>query len=224
MSGLQWMLGVIGDLQILVLLVILFWRGHHRRLPLFTIYVAGVVFSEIALVLDYRIQTWMVRQVIVAALRFGVTLELTYAIFRAFPAAAATARKVFLVLLVLTALTAMSATGPETGYPVFALEVVPRLATGTVWILTALAALVLWYRLPLGTLQRAILVGLAPYLIVFTLGLDLLAKGWRYRDVVGYIGAFAMLAMINYWCRVAWRTAPESETRFAPTPIPRAAS
>jgi len=182
---------------------------------------------SILLGVSYTRQTWIANEVVTAALRFGLALELTYRIFGAFPAAAATARRVMLTLLVVTAAMAMSAEASE--YPLFATFVVPRLATGTVWILTALAALVLWYRLPLASLPKAILIGLAPYLLVFTVMMNLLASvGWQYRTWIGYVNTLSYSALLAFWSWVAWRTAPEAAPSYAPPPLaaraPRTAS
>jgi hypothetical protein len=225
MSGLQRLVGWLSTLQLCVLFAILMLRGHHRRVPLFTLYVGGLALTDVIVGLVYTWETWMIRQVAVAALRFGVALELSYAIFGAFPAAAATARRVFLALLVMTALAAMAVSGPDVTYQRFNAEMIPRLATGTVWILTALAALVLWYRLPLRSLQKAILVGLAPYLLVFTVGLNLLSSiGWHLRAEVGYANTLALFVVVNYWCRVAWRTAVEATTYPSAAQVPEQVS
>jgi hypothetical protein len=153
----------------------------------------------------------MVHQVTAAALRFGVALELTYTIFEGFPAAAQAARRATFALLVVTALTAMYVSGADLTYTDFNAVVVPRLATGTVWILTMLAALVLWYRLPLAPIPRAILLGYAPYLLVFSVAMSVLSSvGWHLWKAVGYVDTLCFFVLVNYWCRVAWRSAPDA--------------
>jgi hypothetical protein len=210
MSVLQRMIGWVGLLQLFALFGALLVRRHYRRAPIFTLYAGGVALTNTVVGLHYTWETWMVHQVASAALRFGVALELTYAIFGAFPAAAVTARRVMLAMLVITALTVMSVSGGDVTYTRFNSETIPRLATGAVWILTALAALVLWYRLPLGELHKAILLGYAPYLLVFTVAMNLLSSiGWHLRSWVGLVDSLAFIILANYWCRVAWRTVPE---------------
>jgi hypothetical protein len=104
-------------------------------------------------------------------------------------------------------------------------ESIPRMASAAIWILTALAALVLWYRLPLAPLPRAILMGYAPYLLVFTIGMSLLFDpgSQRIRVWVGYVDPLAFFVVVNYWCRVAWHTAAESSMLPAPAGPPPAA-
>jgi hypothetical protein len=224
MSGLQWVIGWTGTLQGFALFAILIYRKHIRRLPIFTLYAAAIAVYALALGIAYawntRIwETWLVGQVVVAGLRFGVALELSHVIFGAFRAAAVTARRVIFVILIVTAFTAMSVTGPAT-YAQFNGEMVPRLATGAIWIFTALAALVLWYRVPLGDMQKAILMGYAPYLLIFTAGMNVLtSSGWHLRSWVGYFDNLSFYALVLYWCCVAWRTAPETSRPFPPSSV-----
>src|SRR6185369_2745000 len=100
------------------------------------------------------------------------------------------------------------------------------MASAAIWMFTALAALVLWYRLPLAPLPRAILMGYAPYLLVFTIGMSLLfnAASPQVRVLVGYVDPLAFFVLVNYWVRVAWRTAPESATLPPPGPLPTTAA
>ncbi len=212
MSLYQQVFGWLGVLQGFALFGTLLWRRHYRRMPLFTMFVGGSHAFNANYGLHPTWETWMLLQVVSAALRFGVALELTYRIFGAFPAAAVTARRVMLVLLVATAVTALATAPPDVTYTRMHAESIPRMLSAAIWMLTALAGLVLWYRLPLAPLPRAILMGYAPYLIVFTIGMSLLFDpgSQRIRVWLGYVDPVAYFALTNYWLRVAWRTTPES--------------
>jgi hypothetical protein len=194
----------------------LMWRRHYRRMPVFTMFVGGSHAFNANYGLHPTWETWMLLQVVSAALRFGVALELTYLIFGAFPAAAVTARRVMLVILVATAVTALATAPPDVTYTRMHAESIPRMASAAIWMLTALAGLVLWYRLPLAPLPRAILMGYAPYLLVFTIGMSLLFDpgAERIRVWVGYLDPLAFFVLTNYWLRVAWRTAPEATVSY----------
>jgi hypothetical protein len=75
--------------------------------------------------------------------------------------------------------------------------------------------------LPLAPLPRAELMGYAPYLLVFTIGMTLLfeAGSPHLRVWAGYVDPLAFFILTNYWLRVAWRTAAESTRPFdAPGP------
>jgi hypothetical protein len=233
MSVLQQVIWCLSVLQLFGLVGVLILRRHYQRMPLFTLYAGGSVLSGVVLGLHYTRDAWMVQQAVMVALRFGVALELIYRIFGAFPAAAATARRVMFVILVATALTAISLSTPAAVYTRSHAEAIPRLAAGAAWTLTALAVLVLWYRLPLAPLPRAILMGYAPYLLIFTISLSLLfdASTERLRPWLGYMDLFAFIVLVNYWIRVAWRTAPEATMSYPPeaavvpaVPVPRQSS
>jgi hypothetical protein len=220
----QLIVGSIGVLLQFVLFAILVGRGHYRRMPLFTLYVGGVGVSNAFYGFHYTLEAWMLHQVVTAALRFGVALELTRCLFGAFPAAAGTARRVMLVILVITAVTAIAASTPDANYARAHAEAVPRLASAAIWMLTALAALLLWYRLPLAPLPRAILMWYPPYLLIFTIGMSILFDAGlkSLRPLVGYIDTTAFQALIVTWCVVAWRTAPEAPPIHrppAPSPL-----
>ena len=212
MSLAQQVLAWLGIAQGFALFGVLLLRGHYRRVPLFTTYVGGVRVFGVIYLLHPTWETWMLQQVVSAALRFGVALELTYCIFGAFPAAAVTARRVMLVILAATAVTALATAPLDATYTRMQAESIPRMASAGIWMLTALAGLVLWYRLPLAPLPRAILMGYAPYLLVFTIGMSLLFDpgSQHIRVWVGWFDPLAFFILTNYWLRVAWRTAAES--------------
>jgi hypothetical protein len=188
-------------------------------------YVGGHSGFNAAYGLHPTLETYLLLQVVNAALRFGVALELTNRLFGAFPGAAVTARRLMLVILAFTAVTAIATAPLDATYTRMHAEVVPRMASAAVWMLTVLAGLVLWYRLPLPPLPRAILMGLAPVLLLSTIGISLLfgPQAARVRPWVGYLIPIASLAVTNYWLRVAWRTAPESALLPSPGHTPAAA-
>jgi hypothetical protein len=225
MSLAQQVFSWLGIVQGFALFGVLLLRRHYRRMPLFTLYVGGLRLFNVIYTLHPTWETWMWLQVVTAALRFGVALELTYCIFGAFPAAAMTARRVMLLILVATAVTAMATAPPDATYTRMHAESIPRMASAAIWMLTALAGLVLWYRLPLAPLPRAILMGYAPYLLVFTIGMSLLFDpgSQHLRVWVGYLDPLAFFILTNYWLRVAWRTVPESALLLAPDKAPTAA-
>jgi hypothetical protein len=230
MTTLQWVISALGDLQMIALLAVLIIRRHYQRLPMFTIFVGGSIASGTFLKLNYTWNGFMIHSVVTAVLRFGVALELTRCIFGAFPAAAATARRVMFAILLVTAFVAFVMTGPSATYTRVHAEAIPRLGATVIWILTAVAGLVLWYRLPLAPLPRAILIGYAPYMLLYTVALSLLfsAEAQPYRSLIGYVNSGTFMLLVAYWISVAWRTASESSAPQLPPPpalvVPRLAS
>jgi hypothetical protein len=212
MSLYQQVFGWLGILQGFALFGVLLLRSHYRRMPLLTLYVGGVRVFGVVYAVDPTWEKYMLLQVVSAVLRFGVALELAYCIFGAFPAAASTARRILLLILVATAVIALATAPADALDRRTHAESIPRMANAAIWMFTALAGLVLWYRLPLAPLPRAVLMGYAPYLLVFTIGISLLFDPGppHLRAWAGYLSPLAFFILTNYWLRVAWRTAPES--------------
>lgn len=219
MSPAQLAFGLVSIAIQIVLLAGLIWRRHYRQEPLFVLYVGAGLFSNASVGIWYRWDVWLVHQAVSAAVRFGVALGLAYAVFRNFPAAGVTARRVLLFVLVVTLTAALSMAGADAGYADASATLVSRIASGTVWLFTALAALVLWYRLPLSGLQKAILLGFAPYLLVFTVTMNLLSSvGWHVRTQVGWADTLSFTALLLYWTVAAWR--PAEAEALVPAAIP----
>src|SRR5713226_3351038 len=81
----------------------------------------------------------------------------------------------------------------------------PRLLNGTIWLFAAIAATILWYRLPVDPFHKAILIGFVPYLLIFTTGLNILdSYGWDLRTSVNYAQVGAYVALMAYWAHAAW--------------------
>jgi len=227
MSAPQIVIGILGLLAQAVLIAGLLKRGHYRREPVFLSYLVATLATNIAVGLRYRWDMWLLHQAVTAGFRFAVAIAVGIGVFRNFPGAVVTARRVTFVVLAMTLVAVLSLPRAQPTYTDMVAVVIPRIANGTVWLFTAIAALVLWYRLPLSPLQKAILVGFAPYLLVFTVAMNLLASvGWQVRAYVGYADTLAYLALLSYWMGVAWHAEagepldpPRRRTERAPEPV-----
>jgi hypothetical protein len=165
---------------------------------------------------------WFGKELVIHVLRFALALELTYRTFRAFPAARSTARGVLLLVLMVTLGIVLFGTGnlePPGAAPALGpliSRVQPAIVNGAIWLLTAIAGLILWYRLPVHAFHKAILVGLVPYLLVYTVVLGLIeSHGWGIRTQVNYLLTVAYLLVLGYWAVAAWRSS-ESPARAQP--------
>ena len=156
---------------------------------------------------------WLAKEMTINLLRFAVAIELAYRTFRAFPGARATARGVVFLLLVVTLVSVVlatpqvSAARESAGFVEIAVtRLQPRILNGTIWLLTGIAALILWYRLPVDRFHKAILTGVVPYLLVFTVALNLLdTYGFQEMRVrVNQLSLAAYLVLSAYWARAAW--------------------
>jgi hypothetical protein len=179
-------------------------------------YLATVALGDLLVLLwpehFYRQWFWVVREQVTNVLRFGVALELAYRTFRAFPAARASVRAVALLVMALTlgivsaGASDLPADGPVL-QPLIS-QVLPRILNGTIWLLTAVAALILWYRLPVHPWHKAVLTGLVGYLLVFSTSLSWIgSQGWGVRPYANVLQIAAFLLLLTYWAVAAWRRA-----------------
>jgi hypothetical protein len=168
------------------------------------------------------------RESLHALLKFATIFELTLRTFRAFPGALLTVRRVFLLVLATTyvGILAMPTTSGATvmdAYGTLGFQILPRIQNGTIWLFTAVAAVILWYRLPVEPLHKAILLGFVPYLLIFTVGLNAVnAYGLDVRIPAGYAFVIAYLLVVCYWTYAAWR--PLATSGKPPTQLPEKAT
>jgi hypothetical protein len=195
----------------------------------FVVYLAVIAVADLLMLLWPHHFWWlwfyMGKEFIIDVLRLTVALELTYRTFRAFPSAGATARGVLLFVLMITLAIVLLGIGnlaPTEGMPVLgplATRIQPRVLSGAIWLLTAVAGLILWYRLPVHPLHKAILVGLVPYLLVSSVSLNLIeSHGWESRASVNHLHTLAFLLVLAYWTYAAWR--PDEVPVQAPPSAP----
>jgi hypothetical protein len=171
---------------------------------------------------------WLAKEMTINLLRFAVAIELAYRTFRAFPGARATARGVVFLLLMVTLVSVFLATPqvsatPESGgfVEIAVTRLQPRILNGSIWLLTGIAALILWYRLPVDRFHKAILTGMVPYLLVFTVALNLLdSYGFNeMRVTVNQVSLGAYLMLTVYWAWAAWAPFRAPAEARGPAPV-----
>ena len=156
---------------------------------------------------------WILQQGILDAMRMGIAVELSLRTFQAFPAASATARRMLFVLLLATsaALVGMPLRSIDN---VVLLEWHPRVLTGTIWLMNGLALWITWYRVPVHTYHKAILMGFVPYLLIFTTAVSLFKQhGWL-GTVHEWAEPAAYALLMGFWAWAAWR--PDSKPDASP--------
>jgi hypothetical protein len=157
----------------------------------------------------YNSVFWQTKETALNLIRFAMALELAWRTFRAFPGALATVRWALLFVLAVTFLAVVAVSGSGTNYDSFLAELHPRVLNGSIWLFTAIAGLILWYRLPVNAFHKAVLLSYVPYLLVFTATMNVLGslsgKHWEGGAAVLYANQAAYLALMAYWARAAWR-------------------
>lgn len=218
MTRTQALLGYFGTGLLAAILLGLILRRHYRSAALFTLYVSAVLLSALLVILwpgrFFTPEFWQWKETLVDFLRFAFALELAGRTFRAFPAALRTLRLTLLLVLVLIFITVVAITPPQLDYRTFVGQIHPRVLNGSVWLFTAIAALILWYRVPVLPLHKRVVLSYVPFLLVFTVAMNALGSlGWKRGFVISQL---AYLLLLLYWTYVTWSLrAPEREVGAA---------
>jgi len=205
-----------GTIAIAVVLAGVLVRERYRVWWLFALYLAVTLVSSVMILAwpsrFYTTAFWESKETASNFIRFAMALELAYRTFRAFPGALATARWSLLFVLLVT-LAGVLLSGGSHDYQSFLADVHPRVLNGSIWLFTAIAAIVLWYRLPVHPFHKAVLLSYVPYLLVFSVCVNVLgsagAAGWESMWPVRYLNQLSYVALTVYWARAAWRRAEE---------------
>ena len=208
MSDLQLLVAHATKLALLALLAGILWRGWTRLCWSFAVYALAIFLGNVLVTLwparFFTPSFWVLKQGAYDVLKMAIALELAWRAFVAFPGAARTARAVIPALLGVGTL-ALALLAPTSSY-LTVWDWQPRVATAALWLLTATALMVVWYQVPMHEFQRAIMLGLAPYLLVFVVLLGLLRQyGWGSRVPVATAEALAYLTLVVFWSWAAWR-------------------
>jgi len=151
---------------------------------------------------------WQGKEMLISVLRFAMAIELAFRTFQSFPGAMATARRVLLPVMALTLVAVLAV--PAGDYNTFVGQFLPRVLNGTVWLFTAIAALILWYRLPIHPFHKVVLIAYIPYLLIFTVAANALGAplGWQRSAYMRYADQLAYVLLLLCWNYAVWRTQP----------------
>jgi hypothetical protein len=198
-------------LALLVSLAGIVVRRRARLCWAFPVYVVTILVSNsLQTFWPERFHTpeyWLLKQSIYDGMKLLLALELAWRSFRLFPGALRTARFVLAAILVATTLIVGFVTPPSEYSAAWRWQ--PSITTGTLWMFTATALLVVWYQIPVHDWQRAIMLGLVPYLIVFVAFWDLVRRfGWQSLTPLNWLDTTAYLMVCLFWAWAAWRRDP----------------
>ena len=193
----------------LLVLTGIFVRGRQYLCLTFPAYLVLVLACDtVVLVWPDRFYVgwfWILQQGLWDLAKLAVAVEIAFRVFKRFPGARPVTQTVVAVVLSMSTLVII-------GIPAIAsctdvtLGAEPQVLTGTIWLMTAAALLVVWYRIPIHDIQKAILLGFVVYLTIFTTLLNVLRyHGWTVREWVNSTSAAAYLALCVYWAHAAWR-------------------
>jgi hypothetical protein len=203
-------------IQLGLLAVILAGLVHRRLFRLcyaFAAYV-GLVLAAETLIFLWPDRFWVwpfftAKETTYGGLKLAILLEITALTYQVFPSARAAVRRLLLgvMLLILGLLTIGIPAGAD--FADLVRELLRRLAQGTAMAYLATWSLLLWYRLPLHHLHRAILRGLVPYLTLYAASRTIMLSDWNERRVlVNVVEMVAYALVLAYWAWEVWRKPP----------------
>jgi hypothetical protein len=210
MTATQTWIGYAGTAALAVVLGGVVARRRYRVWYFFAFFLAVTLISTLMIAIwpsrFYTHDFWQAKEAALSLLRFGMALELAYRTFRSFPGALATVRWVLLLVIVATFVAVVAVSGGVIDYRSFMAELQPRVLNGTIWLFTAIAVLILWYRLPVAAFQKSVLLSYVPFLLVFTVTMNALGSVTADRLAwLSYLYQLSYLALMLYWARAAWR-------------------
>ena len=201
----------------LALLAVIMAGLVHRRL--FRICYAFALYVAVVLVAETLIFGWPARffvwpfytakEITYGALKLAILLEITALTYQEFPSARAAVRRLLLGVMVMILALMTIGVPSNLDFPDLVRELLRRLAQGTGMAYLATWALLLWYRLPLHRLHRAILRGLVPYLTLYAADRTILLQDWnKRRETVNVVEMIAYAIVLAYWAWEVWRRPP----------------
>jgi hypothetical protein len=180
------------------------WRSCYS----FAVYLASFVVFEGAILAwperFFRVDFWLAKEAIEGLLKLTVALEIAMRVFARLPTARLTFALAYLMVLFVIAVAVAPTVGANADTMISV--GLPRLLYGTAVIFTGLLAVCLWYHVPLYPIHKAVLIGFVPYLVTFTIVLQLLETfGWDVRGWANYTNTIAFISLLAFWAVVAWR-------------------
>ena len=153
----------------------------------------------------YRQWFYQLMSAVSDAFKMAIAAELTYRTFRAFPGAAARVR-IFLAPVFMVPVLFVRKVPTAATYEDWLRVYQPQLLTGIIWCMVAITLLIAWYRVPVHAMHRAILIGFASYLLIFTTLLNVLRNlGFeQFGRILNVVDGYAYVLLLAGWAYAAW--------------------
>ncbi len=180
-----------------------------RQARAFTAYLTFIALVTISIrtwpATFHSLEFYVFKECLYGLLRVGMAVEIATLTSQAFPGARASARLLLALGILALAVAVLAGLWHGTSATELTENVLPRLSNGTALLLAGVWALILWFHLPMHPVHRAILRGLVPYLLVFTVLLSILrAFRWQILESVNALNSLCYMTLLVYWCWVVW--------------------
>ncbi len=214
------------NVVVILALVGLVYRRKYRQSTLIGIYLASALITDQMMLRwptrFFNRSFWFGKELLLNVLMLGVAYEVGLRVLRAFPGARSTARLFVGLILIGTTVSLLPVWPDGGGVTGAAVTLQTRLLNGSVWLFSGLSAVILWYRLPVARLQKAVLVGFVPFLLASTAGLNVIQSATTpetlaaIKPSMNLALAGAYLGLVTYWAYVIWKTAEDTLQRGEP--------
>lgn len=183
----------------------------------FSVYLVAVLLPQVLEAVwperFYTRDVWLAKETLHHVLKIAIVLELTARTVAVFPGARRAAQGALLGALLL-ALGALVTAARRPEYVSIYTDLLPRAVSGTVWLFCVLGLVILWYRLPVRPLHKAILLGFAVYLLASATSMAIIGLvGWHTRAAMNLVSGSIYTALQVYWLWAAWRPAQTGELK-----------
>ena len=204
---------LITAVAVLLVGVVLAGLARRRRMTScvsFALYLVAVGAADALIAASptrfWRRDFWILKETVHNLLKLAIALELMVRIFHHFPTAYLSVRRAVAAVVAILGALVWSSLGKGTDFRSVVGTLNPHVIDATVWLFVALGAYCLWYHLPLDSIHKAILTGLVPYLLVYSVVQKVVgAMGSERAALFNATAPYVYLAVLTYWASVAWR-------------------
>jgi hypothetical protein len=156
---------------------------------------------------------WVLKEALLRALMAVLAVEISVRVFGHLPGARRWAWSAAIAIIVGTGMTIGDAHGVRLGdayaWPrVIVVDVLPRLAVGAVLLCLSVLLVMARFRVPIDPLHRAVLFGVAAFLVVYAGPLGSAEGHPIGRFVVYHVTPLIYLGVLSVWAWAAWRVEP----------------
>ncbi len=157
----------------------------------------------------HRWDVWTIKELVLILLAALAVAEVTARVFACLPSAGLRAWGALTLIAVTTGLMVWTAPGVGTGPSspwlyLTVTQVLPRVALGAGLLCMATIAVMTWYEVPPDRFYRAILFGLAVYLLSYAGPMATSATSEASRFVMYYVTPSVYAAVMAVWAWVVW--------------------
>jgi hypothetical protein len=203
-------------LEVCFAAAILAGLGVRRRLysaVFFDLYLATILVFDLLLLLwperYFTWDFWLFKEIVQSSSKVLLSIELMARLFWRLPRARWAASIGLVGILAGTVIAVLGVSGGDAED--LSKAMMPRIFYGTAIMFALVLTLALSYGTSLIPVHKAILLGFTPYLLTFTVLVQLLELGTGVRLPMSYANNLAFFGLLAYWTRAVWQSGEDLE-------------